>query len=878
MPRWSRFRDLFGPNPRADVDEELAFHVEMRTHERIERGESPERARESALARVGDLTGPRHECIDIDTRRSRRMARLTFLTDLRHDATFALRLLRRSPVVTLTAALTLGLGIGATTAIFSVVYAVLLQPLPYPAADRLYDVHMLYPDGSRYSLSAPDFMSVRQDAKAYEQIEAVDGMLGTLIEGEPREVRIARVSDGLFRQLGIGALEGRTFLAQEHEPGGGAVAVLGHAFWVQAFGGDRSVVGRIVTFGDGRFQIVGVLPPGASLTEAADVYRPLTYGPTFDATTSNARRSEFLTVIGRARPGVDARAASADLRAVGARLQQAFPDTNGGMTIDARPLTDVVIGDVRTPLLMLLGAVAFVLLVACANVAHLQLARVSARRAELAVRAALGATRGRIVTQLLVESGVLGVCGGLLGLGIAVIGIRLLVAAQPADIPRLDGVGLSQPVILVGLLSALGASFLLGALPAWQATGLSLSNALHEGGRNAGTSGGSGRARAVLVVAEVGLAVVLLTGAGLFVRSLMALSHVDPGFRPDRVMTFRVTLTGEAYQEAAEVRRRVDTLQERLGALPGVQAVAIASVLPLSGRGAMNDFAVEGQPPPPPNVNQEIAVASVTPGYFEAIGVPLVRGRWFAESDRNESPRVALINEAGVRQWFGGQDPVGRRVVSGTTREIVGVVGDVPQRSLGESVAPHLFLPYAQRPSRTLRFVVRGAGEFSGQAAAVRAAVRSVDPHLPLTDVTPLGDVITASLARSRFYTSLLALFAGAGLVLAATGVFGVMSYAVSQRSQELGIRLALGARPRSVVNLVVGHSLKLTTMGLVAGLVGAVLLARTLQQQLYAVTAMDPVTLTGVALALALTAVVASLLPARRAARLDPARSLRGD
>jgi predicted permease len=391
-------------------------------------------------------------------------------------------------------------------------------------------------------------------------------------------------------------------------------------------------------------------------------------------------------------------------------------------------------------------------------------------------------------------------------------------------------------------------------------------------------SGGSRRARAFLVVAEVALAVVLLTGAGLFVRSLVALSRVDPGFRPDRVVTFRVTLTGEAYEEASEVRRRVDALQERLRALPGVQAVALASVLPLSGRGSMNDFAVEGQPPPPPDVNQEIAVASVTPGYFEAIGVPLVRGRALADSDRDEAPRVALINEAGVRQWFGGQNPVGRRVVSGTTREIVGVVGDVPQRSLGAPAAPQLFVPYAQRSTRSLRFVVRGVGAVSGRAAAVREAVRTVDPYLPITDVTPLGDVITASLARTRFYTTLLALFAGVGLLLAATGVFGVMSYAVSQRSQEMGIRLALGARPRSVVALVLSHSLRLTTVGLVGGLAGAVLLGRLLQQQLYAVTPVDPMTLSGVAIALALTALTASLGPARRAARLDPARSLRGD
>ena len=879
MPRWSRFRDLFGPDPRADVDEELDFHIEMRTRELVERGESAERARDLAMARVGDLDGPRRACIEIATRRTRRLARLTFVTDAWQDVSFAARLLRRTPLVTLTAALTLALGIGATTAIFGVVYAVLLQPLPYAAADRLYEVQMVYPDGTRYSMSAPDFMSVRQDTRVLEQVEAIDHAIGTLLDiGEPREIRIARVSDGLFRQLGIDAADGRTFLRDEHAPGRGNVVVLDHAFWLQVFGGDRDVVGRVLTFGDGRHEVVGVLPAGARLPERADVYRPLTYGPSFDATTADGRRSEFLTVVGRARPGVDARGVTADLRAIGVRLQQAFADTNAGLTIDGRPLTETVVGEVRTPLLMLFGAVAFVLLVACANVAHLLLARVSSRRGELGVRAALGATRGRIIAQLLVESGLLGAFGGLLGLLVAFVGIRLLVLAQPADIPRLDGIGFGQPVLLAGMLSALVASLLLGLLPAWQATGLELASALREGGRDAGASGGSRRARALLVVIEVCLAVVLLTGAGLFVRSLVALTRVDPGFRPERVVTFRLTLTGPDYEASADVRRRVDVLLDRLRAMPGVQAVAISSVLPLSGRGAMHDFAVEGQPPPSQGVNQEIAVASVTPGYFEAIGTPMLRGRGLTDADRDEAPRVALINQAGVRQWFGGEDPVGRRVVSGTAREIVGIVGDVPQRSLGAPAVPQLFVPFAQRPTRTLRFVVRSVEDPARQAAAIRGAVRTVDPNLPLTDVTPLEEVITASLARTRFYTSLLALFAGLGLVLAATGVFGVMSYAVSQRAQEMGIRLALGARPQSVVQLVVGQSLRLTTMGLVAGLGGAVLLARALQQQLYAVTPMDPLTLVAVAITLGLTAVLASLLPARRVARLDPARSLRNE
>jgi putative ABC transport system permease protein len=878
MARRTRFRGLFGPDPQADVDEELAFHLEMRSREYAARGERDDQAREHARSRLGDLEAVRRECIAIATRSTRRMARFAFLSNLAQDVTFALRLLRRTPLVACTAILTLGLGIGATTAIFSVVHGVLLQPLPYTAAHRLYDVHMRYPDGAQYSLSAPDFMSVRQQAQALEYVGAFTDRLDTLLEvGEPREVRVARVSDGLLTQLGTTLRQGRAFVADEHQPGRGQVVVLAHAFWQQVLGGDPQVIGRRLTFADGSREVVGVLAPGVQLPEPADIYQPLTYGPTFDPDTAQGRRSEFLTVVGRAREGSDTARVRADIGAIGRRLQQAFPDTNTRLDIDARPLVETVVGDVRTPLLMLLGAVGFVWLVACANVAHLLLARVSSRRAELGVRAALGATRGRILTQLLVESSVLGTLGGLLGLLIAQVGIRVLVAAEPADIPRLDEVAMSWPVIGAGLLGTVVASALLGLLPAWQATGLDLATALREGGRDAGASGGSRRVRAMLVVAEVGLAVVLLTGAGLFVRSLVALSHVDPGFRPDRVSTFRVTLTGPSYADDAAVRQRVDALQERLGALPGVQAVAATSTLPLSGRGAMHDFAVEGQPPPPPNVNGEIAVASVTPGYFDAIGMRLLRGRSFDDRDGEAAPRVAVINEAGVRQWFGGADPVGLRVVSGTTREIVGVVADVAQRSLAEPAVPQLFVPYAQRSTRSVRVVVRGSGAAT-EAQAIRAAVQTVDPRLPISDVTPLGDVITTSLARTRFYTALLALFAGVGLALAATGVFGVMSYAVSQRAQEMGIRLALGAVPAAVLRLVVRQSLGLTGTGLVAGLIGAVLLARTIRQQLYAVTPLDPVTLAIVAATLTITAVVASLGPARRAARLDPARSMRAE
>lgn len=610
--------------------------------------------------------------------------------ELRQDIGYALRMLRRSPGFTAVAVATLALGIGANSAIFGVVKGVLLESLPFRDADRLYEVRMLYPDGTAYSaLSAPDFMSVREETRAFERVEAYAAGLFTLLgAGEPREVRGALVSDGLFDMLGLGIALGRGFLPGENEPGRGGVAVLDHGFWEREFGGDPGVPGRALTVGGETYEVVGVLAPGAEPPWRADLYVPLTYGETFDATTSVARRSEYLGVLGRAGPGVGAEQVGADLSRIGTLLQASFPETNGRLTFVARPVRESILGDVRTPLLVLLGAVGFVLLVACANVANLLLARAASRQSELAVRAALGAGRGRLLRQLLTEAVVLGLAGGAVGLLIAVAGTRALVAARPADIPRLDAVGVDATVVLFTFVIALLTGLAFGTVPALQATGGRLMRALREGGRGGGRGGGH-RLRAGLVVAEMALAVVLLTGAGLLIRSFVELTRVDPGFQPERAAAFRITLQGDAYRGGEQIRARVDALLERLPALPGVTAAGATTTLPLSGFGALLNFSVEGAPPPPPDVNREIAVASVTSDYFRAIGAPLIRGRGFNALDRGDSPPVAVINEAAARRWFPGEDPIGRRVeVGDAVREIVGVVGDVLQRDPGQPAVP----------------------------------------------------------------------------------------------------------------------------------------------------------------------------------------------
>ncbi len=878
MPRWSRFRRLFGLEPAADVDAELAFHVEMRVREFIDHGETPERARQLALQRFGDYRGARQECVAINERRKRHMQRTEFLTELRQDIGYAFRMLRRTPAFTAAALLTLALGIGANSAIFSVVHGVLLESLPYRDADRLHHLQMLYPDGTRYSsLSAPDFMSMREQAQLFEQLEAFAiGSRTVTGIGEPQELTTAMVTAGVFDFLGFDVPIGRTFAAGENQAGRNNVAVLSHGLWQRMFGGDASALGRSIALGGRSYSIVGVLAPGARLPYEAELYIPLEFNDTFDASTARGRRSESLAVLARSRPGVTAQAIESELRSISTRLQSSFPDTNGRLFIASTPLRDVIVGDVERPLLVLLGAVGFVLLVACANVANLLLARGSARHGELSVRAALGAGRARLVRQLVTEAMVLGLAGGVLGLGFAYWGTEALIAAKPADLPRLEQIGLDSTVVLFTLAAALVTGLIFGIVPALQATNDHLLRGLQESGRSGGGGRRAHRMRSALVVAEMALAVILLTGSGLLIRSFIELTRVNPGFQPDGAMAVRVSFQGELYRTGDPVRRRIVEIEERLRALPGVIAVGAGSVLPLGGLGALNDFAVEGAPPPPPNVNQEIAVASATPDYFKAIGAPLVRGRLFTDLDHDKSPRVVILNEAAVRRWFPDQDPLGQRVLSGGPREVVGVVGDVLQRNPGQPAAPQMFVPYTQRTSATARFIVRTHGDALALAPSVREQIRALDPNLPIADVVPLDEMVARSIARPRFYTSLLTLFAGVALALSATGIFGVMSYTVAQQSKEIGIRIALGARTGDVLRGVVGRAVTLASIGVAAGVIIALLLGRVIRNQLFGVDVFDPITLGSVIAVLIGTAAIASLWPARRAASIDPITAFR--
>ena len=619
-----------------------------------------------------------------------------------------------------------------------------------------------------------------------------------------------------------------------------------------------------------------MLGRGARVLDDADVYTPLLYDQTFSAATAKGRRGEFLTVIGRAKPGVSLTEVDADLRRIGGQLQSAFHDTNDTLTFNARSLTEVVVGDVRTPLLLLLGAVGFVLLVACVNVANLLLARASARQGELAVRAALGAGRVRLLRQLLTEAVVLGTGGAILGLAIAFGATRVLVAAQPADIPRLENVGVDGVVLIFTFAIAIATSLAFGILPALQFSGARTQSALRETTRG-GTSTGGQRLRSALVVAEIALAVVLLIGAGLLIRSFVQMTRVSPGFRAEEALSFRVVLQGDKYKQDEPARTRVAEFEQRLRQLPGVTTVGATSLLPLSGRGAMVGFAVEGAPPPPANVNAEIAMASTTPGYLRAIGATLRQGRHFTDQDNTGAPRAAIVNEAAVHRWFPGQNPIGQRVnTNGVSREVVGVVADVLQRSASDPVAPTVFVPFAQRTIRSIKMVVRTTGDLPTLAPAIRAEIRALDPELAVADITPMTQLVVRSLRAPRFYTSLLAAFAGVGLVLATIGVFGVMSYTVAQRAREISIRLALGALPGDVLRMIAGRALGLAGTGLIVGLAAAIGLGRFIQGQLFGIALVDPLTFGGVPLVLGVSAAVACFVPARRATKLHPANALR--
>ena len=797
------------------------------------------------------------------------------------DLRFGLRVLLKKPGFTLVTVVTLGVSIGINTAIFSVVYAALVRPLPFAAPDRLFAVAAENRRGGAAELRgvAPaDFVDWRAQSRSFDALAAYTGGGLTLDSGgEPEPVSGVRVSDDFFGALGVRPAHGRLLGADDFGAGGARPVLLSHRLWRRRFGGDPKVVGSTLRLaGGGEATVVGVMPEAFRFPSYAEVWSPLPR----ESGELRQRTSRYFSVVGRLKEGVTREQAQGELAGVAARLAEVYPQSNADWGVRLIPLAETLVGKARGALLVLFGAVVFVLAIACANVANMLLSRATARRREVAIRTALGATRWRVVRQLLAESVLLALMGGAAGLFLALWGVDVLVALVPDSLrfARLDEARVDGAVLAFTAGVSLLTGVLTGLLPGLKVSRAGLGEALKETGRGATAGGRLKSARAALVVAEIAVTLVLLVGAGLLVRSFARLQRADLGFDPRNKLTLVVGAPQQLYgqtEKRADLYRRI---QERLAALPGVRAVASSSSLPLDW--VLNfSYAVEGRPARP-GQDPQADYSSVSPNYFEVMGVPVIKGRAFTERDAAGAPAVAVINETMARRVFPGEDPLGRRLTVDymerrVSLEVVGVVADTRQTPEREPDI-HIYDCYLQRPWLSAAFVVSTEGDPAALAGAAQRAVREVEGGRAATEVKTMERLLAESVAQPLFYTQLLSLFALVALLLAAVGVYGVMSYSASQRTHEIGVRLALGARGRDVLRLVVGQGMALALAGVGLGLAGALALSRALSGLLYGVTATDPATFAGVAILLTAVSLLACYLPARRATKVDPMVALR--
>ena len=809
------------------------------------------------------------------------------------DVQYGFRMLLKRPGFTLVAVLALALGIGANTAIFSVVNAVLLRPLPFDKPERLVMVWGSAPQLGFDILPATAAESVewRERSRAFEQVAAFKSWSWNMsgING-PEQVSGARVNASLFPALGVKPVLGRTFLPEEDRVGGAKVVIMGHGLWQRSFGSDPSIVGKTVTLNNQSYTVVGVMPqgfkfpggenmlPGLQFSPKTELWEPMAFT---DEELSN-RGTHNLAVIARLKPDATLAQARAEMTSIAAHLAEQYPKFSKGLGVRLVPLHEQVVGDVRPALLILLGTVGFVLLIACANVANLLLARAASRQKEIAIRTALGASRRRVVRQLLTESVLLAMCGGAAGLLLALWGIDALGALIPENIPRAHEIGVDSRMLGFTLLISLLTGLVFGLAPSLQASRTDINEALKDGTRGASAGPHRNRFRSLLVVAEIALALVLLIGAGLLIRSFMSLQQVNPGFEPKQVVAMELALPFIAPSNYAEPEQQVAFFQralERIQTLPGVQAAAIVSSLPLSGAFESTDILIEGQPAPSDDEGPQANYTMVSADYFRVMNIPLMRGRGLTERDTKESPGVLVVSETMARRYWPGEEAIGKRLTMGfekTPREVVGVVGDVRQNSLDVETPFAVYLPYQQYPYAGMTLVIRTASDPASMATAVRREVQGIDASLPVSDVRSMEEVISTSVSQRRFSMTLLGIFATVALLLAAVGIYGVMAYSVSERVHEIGIRIALGAGRGDILKLVVGQGMILTLIGIASGLVASFVLTRLMASLIYGVSATDPLTFAGVSLALAVVALLACYIPARRATRVDPLEALR--
>ncbi len=856
-----------------DIDDELACHLELHIADNVRAGMAPDEARRQARLALGGIERTRE-----DYRDQRGVPVLDHIVrDVRHAA----RVLRKSPGFALTAIAILALGIGANAAIFSIVNAVVLRPLPFPQAQRIVRIWHTpppaqFPGVARFSVSPANYLDWRAQSSAFDHMAIVGFRAANLTgRGEPDALTGAGVSEEFFEVLGAAPLVGRLLDPADQDPSRSHVVVLGEHVWKSRFGGDAAIVGQTIRLNDDSYTVVGVLPARLRWPLQADVWIPLAWTPQERAVRGNHNYA----VVARLASGVDLARAQAELDTISKRLEQQYPADDKGWGALVVPLHDAIVGDVRWGLLVLLGAVACVLLIACANLANLLLARVLGRSREIAVRTAVGASRGRIVQQLLVESSLIGIAGGAVGLFGAAWSIGLITRSFGSSLPRAADVSLDGRVLAFTCGVTLLTGLLAGVAPAWRMTRDDAGEALKRGMGRGGSHAGEHRVRGILVATEVALALMLLVAAGLLIRTLWQLRAVDPGIDPHNVVTMSVVLPGRKYQTPTQSLRFSDEVLRRVRALPGVEAAATIDSLPVEDGGSMQPVAIEGEPVRPLSEQPEMAVRTITPGYLTTLRIRLLAGRDFSDGDREGRPPIVLVSASTARRFWGTASPLGKHLTLGLIddkpREVVGIVSDVKVHGLDVADTQTIYVPYGQIGGLHATLVVRAS---TAIVPAVIEAIRSVDAGQPVTDIQSMDEVIGESIGQQRFAMRLLSAFAALALVLAAVGIYGVLSYGVRQRTQEIGIRLALGAQSRDVVRMVVVDGLKPTVAGLAVGLGGAIALGRVMSTLVFGVTPRDAWTLAAVSVVVLAVGVAASLVPAYRATGVDPLLALRTD
>ncbi|HEX7052180.1 MAG TPA: ABC transporter permease [Longimicrobiales bacterium] len=880
-----RVRGILKPSVGDEVEEELSFHVEMRVRELVAEGWSEADARAEALRRFGDLMRVKADCRRIAEERERSMRRMEFLAGLRQDVRYAFRQLMRSRAFAAAAVVMLALGIGATTAIFSVVDAVLLRSLPFPGAERLVIPETLnLENGDTWSVTYGDYLDW-VDAGVFADVGLYQSVNVNISGGEASErVATALITGDFFAALGVAPVLGRLFQADDFVPGSPATAILSYGLWQRRFGGDRGIIGRSVRIAGVPTEVIAVLPRGLGFPRDVDLWLPLEVTPARRAIWE--RRDNFIfRSVARLAPGRTLEQTRSHLATLARQVERDHPDIRSNVTVTATPLGAWMVGaELSRALWLFLGAVVLVLLIGCVNVANLLLTRAAVRGRELAIRTALGAGRARIVRQLLTESVILALIGGAVGVAVAFWGVRVLVAAAPAEIPRLEEVALSPTALAFAAAVSLASAVLFGLAPALRASRGSPGAALGETSLRATAGAGTRRRRGALAAAELALSLVLLVAAGLVLRSFAQLRATDPGFETEGLLTFSLSLQGDRYDPDGVTASTFAELRRRMEAIPGIEKTAIVSSLPMGGGGFYlgRSFLAEGRPEPPQGEEVSGMWNVVSPDYFGTMRIPLLRGRDFSSADGAESTPVMIVNREFARRMFPDGDALGKRVRSwrdeNLYREIVGIVGDVRFFGAGDEIRPLVYVPHPQNEWGSMVVVVRTAGDPMTVVGALRDAVRGLDPDLAVDDVQTMDQVFAASVAPRRFGSLLLGTFAGIAVVLAAIGIYGILSFGVTQRTREIGIRMALGARREDVLRMVVREAAVIALVGTVAGLAGALVVSRLLKSLLYQVSATDPVTFGGVVLLLIAVAVAASLAPARRAASVDPATTLRAE